>query len=68
MNVEEFIGDNGIDRVVMVDQSQIGRTPRSNPATYTGAWTFIRDLYAHTEEAKVRGWKPTAIAIPCDAR
>lgn len=63
VNVEEFIGDNGIDRVVMVDQSQIGRTPRSNPATYTGAWTFIRDLYAHTEEAKVRGWKPNRFSF-----
>jgi excinuclease ABC subunit A len=42
----------------MIDQSPIGRTPRSNPATYTGAFTHIRDLFAHTEMAKMRGWKP----------
>jgi excinuclease ABC subunit A len=43
--------------VVLIDQSPIGRTPRSNPATYTGAFTFIRDIFAETEEAKLRGWK-----------
>ena len=41
----------------MIDQSAIGRTPRSNPATYTGAFTFIRDMFAATSEAKARGWK-----------
>ena len=50
-------GTEYLSRAIMIDQSAIGRTPRSNPATYTGAFTFIRDLFASTEEARVRGWK-----------
>jgi excinuclease ABC subunit A len=47
-----------IDKVIDIDQSPIGRTPRSNPATYTGTFTFIRDLFSQTPEAKLRGYKP----------
>lgn len=46
-----------IDKIVMVDQSPIGRTPRSNPATYTGAFTFVRDIFSRTNEARARGYK-----------
>jgi excinuclease ABC subunit A len=51
-------GIEHVDKVVAIDQSPIGRTPRSNPATYTGAFTFIRDLFANLPEAKVRGYGP----------
>ena len=47
-----------LSRVITIDQSPIGRTPRSNPSTYTGAFTHIRDLFAATDEAQIRGWKP----------
>jgi excinuclease ABC subunit A len=47
-----------VSRSVLIDQSPIGRTPRSNPATYTGAFTHIRDLFAATPDARVRGWGP----------
>lgn len=53
-----ILGLEYINRVVNVDQSAIGRTPRSNPATYVGAWTYIRDLFASSPDAKVRGYKP----------
>ncbi|MCB9808980.1 excinuclease ABC subunit UvrA [Candidatus Nomurabacteria bacterium] len=56
-NAGKFEGGKEISRVILVDQSPIGRTPRSNPATYTGAWTFIRELFAEVEESRIRGWK-----------
>ena len=55
---ERITGMEYIDKVINIDQSPIGRTPRSNPATYTGLFTFIRDLYSHIPESKVRGYKP----------
>lgn len=62
-NCQEFTGTEYVNRVIMIDQSAIGRTPRSNPATYTGAWTFIRDLFASSELARVRGWKPSRFSF-----
>lgn len=56
--VEEITGFENIDKIIDIDQSPIGRTPRSNPATYTDVFTHIRDLYSKTNEAKVRGYKP----------
>ena len=56
--VDEIFGFENIDKIIDIDQSPIGRTPRSNPATYTDVFTHIRDLYAMTNEAKVRGYKP----------
>ncbi len=58
VHVASITGTEYVGRVVMIDQSPIGRTPRSNPATYTGAFTHIRDLFASTSEARARGWKP----------
>lgn len=55
---KEIIGIENIDKVIAIDQSPIGRTPRSNPATYIGAFTPIRDLYASTEESRARGYLP----------
>jgi len=55
---EAIEGFEHIDKVINVDQSPIGRTPRSNPATYTGLFTPIRDLFAGTQEARARGYKP----------
>ncbi len=53
-----ILGTEYVNRVINIDQSPIGRTPRSNPATYVGAWTYVRDLFAATEDARVRGYKP----------
>ncbi|TVR81789.1 MAG: excinuclease ABC subunit UvrA [Saprospirales bacterium] len=55
---ERVEGLIGLDKVIEIDQSPIGRTPRSNPVTYTGVFTPIRELFAGTAEAKVRGYKP----------
>ena len=57
-NCESFTGTEYLSRTVLIDQSAIGRTPRSNPATYTGSFTFMRDLFAETAEARLRGWGP----------
>ncbi len=56
-NATSITGTEYLGRTVLIDQSPIGRTPRSNPATYTGAFTHIRDLFAATGEARARGWK-----------
>lgn len=53
-----ILGLEHIDKVIHIDQSAIGRTPRSNPGTYTGLFTFIRELFSKTTEARVRGYKP----------
>ena len=57
LNCASFAGTEYLARAVLIDQSPIGRTPRSNPATYTGMWTHIRDMFAMTSEARVRGWR-----------
>ena len=56
-----------LDKVVDVDQAPIGRTPRSNPATYTGVFDHIRKLFAQTAEAKVRGYQPGGSRSTCGA-
>jgi excinuclease ABC subunit A len=55
---KELLGVDALDKVIDIDQSPIGRTPRSNPATYTGLFGFIRDLYSNLPESRVRGYKP----------
>lgn len=55
---DKLTGVTNIDRIIEVDQSPIGRTPRSNPATYTGVFDMIRDLFSKTKESKIRGYKP----------
>ncbi len=57
-NCSKFTGTEYAGRSILINQAPIGRTPRSNPATYTGAFTHIRDLFAATTEARARGWKP----------
>jgi len=57
-NHKEIIGHENIDKIIDINQSPIGRTPRSNPATYTGTFDIIRELFSQTQEAKMRGYKP----------
>ena len=56
-NCAQFLGREYLSRAILIDQSPIGRTPRSNVATYTESWGHIRDMFAETEEARLRGWK-----------
>lgn len=62
-NCTSFTGTEYVSRAILIDQSPIGRTPRSNLATYTGAFTHIRDIFAATEEARFRGWKPNRFSF-----
>ncbi|MBD2413634.1 excinuclease ABC subunit A [Nostoc calcicola FACHB-389] len=57
-DLEKIQGLNAVDKAIVIDQSPIGRTPRSNPATYTGIFDAIRDVFSQTVEAKARGYKP----------
>ena len=55
---KEILGVENLNKVVLIDQSPIGRTPRSNPVTYTGAFNYIRDLFSKTKESRIRGYRP----------
>ena len=58
LQYESISGLEYVDKIVEINQKPIGRTPRSNPSTYTGVFTYIRDLFAKLEESKIRGYKP----------
>ena len=63
---KKILGVKNIDKVVLIDQAPIGRTPRSNPATYTGVFTYIRELFSMVQEAKIRGYKPGRFSFNVD--
>ncbi|MEW6570543.1 MAG: excinuclease ABC subunit UvrA [Nitrospirota bacterium] len=60
---KEIKGMDKIDRVISVDQSPLGRTPRSNPATYTGVFSFVRELFAQVPESRIRGYSPSRFSF-----
>ncbi len=60
---DEITGMENVDKVIGIDQSPIGRTPRSNPATYTGLFTLIRDVFAQSNDAKIRGYGPARFSF-----
>jgi len=60
---QEILGLKNIDKVIIVDQSPIGRTPRSNPATYTGVFTYIRQVFSSLPQARMRGYKPSRFSF-----
>ena len=60
------MGEENIDKLISIDQSPIGKTPRSNPATYTGLFTYIRDIFANTPESRARGYKPGRFSFNVD--
>jgi len=62
-NCASIEGLDKLNRAILINQSPIGRTPRSNVATYTGAWTHIRDMFAQTQEARLRGWKSSRFSF-----
>ena len=60
---KEIIGTDKIDRVICVDQSPLGKTPRSNPATYTGVFSFVRELFSQVTDARIRGYTPSRFSF-----
>jgi len=60
---QEILGKEKVDRVICVDQSPLGKTPRSNPATYTGAFSFIRELFSQVSDSRIRGYTPSRFSF-----